>query len=181
MKTGGWGGCLDLREKEEIQEPLAHHIACGVGLTFVIIWWTNYVTYEYAYWKVQEVALHQRTREHGEGPCQRTNRICCHNTDLVRVNGHDRIILVIFCQALYGFLVMDPVWSETCWSTFKYFIILIVSTYYILFISWIVKCLIIIDARCTREDSKFIFRLELKVYAVDFLQFVEYLSDLVVP
>jgi len=27
--------------------------------------------------------------------------ICCHNTDLVRVNGHDRIILVIFSQALY--------------------------------------------------------------------------------
>jgi len=36
---------------------------------------------------------------------------------------------------------MDPLWSETCWSTFKYFIILIVSTYYILCISWIVKCL----------------------------------------
>ena len=28
-------------------------------------------------------------------------RICCHNTDLVHVNGHDRIILVIFSQALY--------------------------------------------------------------------------------
>jgi len=27
-------------------------------------------------------------------------RICCHNTDLVHVNGHDRIILVIFSQAL---------------------------------------------------------------------------------
>jgi len=27
--------------------------------------------------------------------------ICCHNTDLVHVNGHDRIILVIFSQALY--------------------------------------------------------------------------------
>jgi len=27
--------------------------------------------------------------------------ICCHNTDLVLVNGHDRIILVIFSQALY--------------------------------------------------------------------------------
>jgi hypothetical protein len=37
---------------------------------------------------------------------------------------------------------MDPVWSETCWSTFKYFIILIVSTNYILCISWIMKCLI---------------------------------------
>jgi len=28
-------------------------------------------------------------------------RICCHNTDLVHVNGHDRIVLVIFSQALY--------------------------------------------------------------------------------
>jgi len=27
--------------------------------------------------------------------------LCCHNTDLVHVNGHDRIILVIFSQALY--------------------------------------------------------------------------------
>jgi len=27
-------------------------------------------------------------------------RTCCHNTDLVHVNGHDRIILVIFTQAL---------------------------------------------------------------------------------
>jgi len=36
---------------------------------------------------------------------------------------------------------MDPLWSETCWCTFKYFIILIVSTYYTLCISWIIKCL----------------------------------------
>ena len=28
-------------------------------------------------------------------------RICCHNTDLVHVNENDRIILVIFSQALY--------------------------------------------------------------------------------
>ena len=28
-------------------------------------------------------------------------RICCHNTDLVHANVHDRIILVIFSQALY--------------------------------------------------------------------------------
>jgi len=32
---------------------------------------------------------------------------------------------------------MDPLWSETCCSTFKYFIILSVSTYYIMRISWI--------------------------------------------
>jgi len=29
-------------------------------------------------------------------------RICCHNNDLVHVNGHDRIILTIFSQALYN-------------------------------------------------------------------------------
>jgi len=28
-------------------------------------------------------------------------RLCCHNTDPVHVNGHDRIILVISSQALY--------------------------------------------------------------------------------
>jgi len=48
--------------------------------------------------------------------------------------------------------VSDSLWSETCWSTFKYFIILIVSTYYILCISWIIKCLIIIDAWCKHEN-----------------------------
>jgi hypothetical protein len=28
-------------------------------------------------------------------------RICCHNTDLVHLNGHDTIIIVIFSQTLY--------------------------------------------------------------------------------
>jgi len=55
-----------------------------------------------------------------------------HNTDLVHVNGHDRMILVIFSQALYK--------APWCWITFKYFIILILSTYYTLCISWIIKC-----------------------------------------
>jgi len=36
------------------------------------------------------------------------DRICCHNTDLV--NGHDRIILVIFSQALYK----APWWWILC-------------------------------------------------------------------
>ena len=69
-----------------------------------------------------------------------TVRKCRHNTDLVHVTGHDRITLVIFSQALHvqGSLMMDPLWSETCWSAFKYFIILIVSTYYIWCISWII-------------------------------------------
>jgi len=47
---------------------------------------------------------------------------------------------------------MDPLSSETCSRTFKYFIILIVSTYYILCISLIIKCLIIIDAQCKHDD-----------------------------
>jgi len=38
-------------------------------------------------------------------------------------------------------------------STFKYFIILIVSMNYILCISWIIECLIVIDARCKHEDN----------------------------
>ena len=47
---------------------------------------------------------------------------------------------------------MDPLWSETFWSTFKYFIILIVFTCCILCVSWIIKCLIIIEARRKHED-----------------------------
>ena len=35
-------------------------------------------------------------------------------------------------HAVKGSLMMDPLWSETYWSTFKYFIILIVSTFYII-------------------------------------------------
>ena len=39
-------------------------------------------------------------------------RICCHNTDLVHVNGYDRIILVIFNQNLYKalwlWIICDP-------------------------------------------------------------------------
>jgi len=75
-------------------------------------------------------------------------RICCHNTDLVHVNEKDKLFPVFFNQAL----MLDPLWSETCWSTFKYFIILIVSTYYILCISWIIQYLIIIDELCKHED-----------------------------
>ena len=36
--------------------------------------------------------------------------IYCYNTDLVHVNEHDRIILVIFSQALYKF----PWWWILC-------------------------------------------------------------------
>jgi len=54
--------------------------------------------------------------------------------------------------------MMDPLWSETCWSTFKYFIILILSTYYILCISWIINSSIIIDARCKHEHDSSCFQ-----------------------
>jgi len=37
-------------------------------------------------------------------------RMCCHNTDLVHINGHDRTILVIFSQALYK----APWWWILC-------------------------------------------------------------------
>ena len=37
-------------------------------------------------------------------------RLRCHNTDLVHVNGHDSIILVIFSQALYK----SPWWWILC-------------------------------------------------------------------
>jgi len=37
-------------------------------------------------------------------------RLCCHNTDYVHVNGHDRTILVIFSQALYK----APWWWILC-------------------------------------------------------------------
>jgi len=67
---------------------------------------------------------HTHTHTHTHAHTQRV-RICCHNTDHVHVNGHDRTILVILA------LMIDPLWSETCWSTFKYFIILILSTNYI--------------------------------------------------
>ena len=45
------------------------------------------------------------------------------------------------CLPIQWTTVNYPVWSETCWSTFKYFIILILSINYILCISWIIKCL----------------------------------------
>jgi len=64
-------------------------------------------------------------------------------SNLVHVNGHDRIILVIFSQALYTapwwWILCDP---KHVGALLKFFIILIVSTYYILCISWIIKCLI---------------------------------------
>ena len=39
--------------------------------------------------------------------------------------------------------VVQCIGRHICWRTFKYFIILIVSKYYILCISWIIKCFII--------------------------------------
>ena len=51
-----------------------------------------------------------------------------------------------------GSTIRGPLWSETCWSTFKYFITLIVPTNCILCISWIIKWLIFIDVRCKHED-----------------------------
>jgi len=49
------------------------------------------------------------------------------------------LLTYLFFCLVQSSLKTDPLWSETCWSTFKYFIILIISTYYILCISWNVK------------------------------------------
>ena len=67
-----------------------------------------------------------------------------------------RVVPCVLC--VKGSLMMDPLCSETCWSTFKYFINLIMSTYYILCISWIIKCLIVIDARRKREKCGYMFQ-----------------------
>ena len=53
---------------------------------------------------------------------------------------------------------MDVVGAMACWSTFKYFIILTVSTHYIFCISWKIECLIIIDERRKHEDRHTVFR-----------------------
>ena len=48
------------------------------------------------------VTVYERTVPSYTVNCTHAQRvtICCHNTDLVHVNGYDRIILVIFSQAL---------------------------------------------------------------------------------
>jgi hypothetical protein len=56
---------------------------------------------------------------------------------------------VLVAYAEYGWILCDP---KHVGAVLKYFIILIVPTCYILCISWLVKCLIIIDARCKHED-----------------------------
>ena len=60
--------------------------------------------------------LHTRTVPPYTVNCTHAQQItiflCCHNTDLVHVNGHDRTILVIFSQALYKapwrWILCDP-------------------------------------------------------------------------
>jgi len=80
--------------------------------------------------------------------------ICCHNTDLVHVNGHDRIILVIFSQALckapWWWILCDPKHVEAPLNILYFYLYL----HYILFISWIVKCLIILRRFCKKYESQ---------------------------
>jgi len=47
--------------------------------------------------EVRCIGRHTHTRTHAHTAV----RTCCHNTDPVHINEHDRIILVIFSQALY--------------------------------------------------------------------------------
>ena len=49
---------------------------------------------------------------------------------------------------------MDRLWSETCWTTFKYFFNFNCIYILCICISWLIKYLIIIDARCKHEDNK---------------------------
>jgi len=58
--------------------------------------------------------------------------ICCRNTDHVHVNGHERTILVILAKYCTRLPDNGSSVIQTCWSTFKHFIILIVSTCYII-------------------------------------------------
>ena len=64
-------------------------------------------------------------------------------------------------MAAYSDPLCACVHIRTCWSIFKYFIILIVSINYTLCISWIIKCLIVIDARCKHEDQSHRFNIVL--------------------
>ena len=58
-------------------------------------------------------------------------RIRCHNTDLVPcLRTRSNHFCSFYPSTVQGSLMMDLLWSETCWSTFKYFMILILSTYY---------------------------------------------------
>ena len=49
--------------------------------------------------------------------------------------------------------MMDPLLSETCWSTFRCFTILIISTNYI-FVHLLDNEVFVIDARCKHEVYK---------------------------
>ena len=71
-------------------------------------------------------------------------RVVLSNTDYVHVNGHDRIILVILAKPCTRFPDDGPSVIRNMLEQFKYFIILIVSTYYILCIGWVVMCLTLI-------------------------------------
>jgi len=94
--------------------------------------------------KVNVIAAHRHTHI-------QLVRICCHNTDLVRVIVHHSCNFQP--STVQGSLMMDPLWSETCWSTFKHFIILIVFIYYILCISWTIKCLSLLLLSIRRTPS----------------------------
>jgi len=58
-------------------------------------------------------------------------RICCHNTEHVHVNGHDRTVLVILAKYCIRRPDDETFVIRNMLEQFKYFIILIVSTNYI--------------------------------------------------
>ena len=73
----------------------------GIPQPSGVCWGAVYCSIESIFWIVLYLKL-----------LQHTVTICCHNTDLVHVNGHDRTILVIFSQALYKahwwWILCDP-------------------------------------------------------------------------
>jgi len=63
--------------------------------------------------------------------CAQRVRICCHNTDHVHVNGHDRTIMVILDKHCIRLPDDGSSVIRNMLEHFKHFIILIVSTNYI--------------------------------------------------
>ena len=112
---------LNLREKEEIQEPLVHRIACGVVLTFVIV---------------------------GEPTTSHTNMLS------------ERFKKSPCIREPNDLLSLSRTLNDGRTVPWQRIVLLVVNF--------------------SEEPSTFIVRLELKVYATDFLKFVEHLSDLVV-
>ena len=56
------------------------------------------------------ISLYRKAFLYSELHTRNTDKMCCHNTDYVPVNGHDRTALVILAEycIVQGSLMMDP-------------------------------------------------------------------------